>query len=141
MLLEKSKSLCEERAKKIISRDKKSRCVHRAINTAQNLVRQYQIDEGVITDKTIQKCDFLVLNDEKMDAYLIELKGTDLRHALEQLEQTERHLSAELRSYTLYYRIVYKANTHAIRSSEYVKFCKLKKNRVKASTDIIEEKI
>jgi len=41
----------------------------------------------------------------------------------------------------LHYRIVYKANTHAIRGSEYNKFCKAKNNRVKASTNLLEETV
>lgn len=141
MMLDKAQSLCEERQKKIISRDTKSRCEHRAHNLERNLIRHYQIDGGVITDKTVQKCDFLLLNDDKKNAYLIELKGTHILKALQQLEETEKHLREALKAYTLNYRIVYKANTQAIRSSEYTKFCKAKKNRVKASTNLLEETI
>ena len=141
MMLDNAHSLCEERQKKIISRDTKSRCEHRAHNPERNLVRHYQIDGGVIVDKTVQKCDFLLLNDDKKNAYLIELKGTHILKTLQQLEETEKHLREDLKAYTLHYRIVYKANTHAIRGSEYNKFCKAKNNRVKASTNLLEETV
>ena len=141
MMLDKAQSLCEERQKIIISKDVKSKCEHRAHNPERNLVRHYQIDGGVIVDKTVQKCDFLLLNDDKKNAYLIELKGTHILKALQQLEKTEKHLWEDLKTYTLHYRIVYKANTHAIRGSEYNKFCKAKNNRVKASTNLLEETV
>ena len=82
-----------------------------------------------------------MLNDDKKKAYLIELKGTHILKALQQLEKTEKHLWEHLKTYTLYYGIVYKANTHAIRGSEYNKFCKEKKDRVKASTNLLEETV
>lgn len=141
MMLENAKSLCEERQKIIISKDVKSRCEHRAHNSKQKLVRHYQIDGGVITDKTVQKCDFLLLNDDDKVAYLIELKGTHILNAVKQIQQTEQHLKEDLKGYKLKYRIVYKANTHALRDSEYTKFCRARKNQVKASTNMIEEEI
>lgn len=141
MVLDNAKTLCTERQKKIISRDMKSRCEHRANNPEENLVRHYQIDGGVIADKTVQKCDFLLLNDDKRNAYLIELKGTHILKALQQLEETEKKMREDLKSYTVHYRIVYKANTQAIRSSEYIKFCKARNNRVQAKTNCLEEAI
>ena len=98
MMLDNAHSLCEERQKKIISRDTKSRCEHRAHNPERNLVRHYQIDGGVIVDKAVQKCDFLLLNDDKKNAYLIELKGTHILKALQQLEETEKHLREDLKA-------------------------------------------
>lgn len=74
--------------------------------------------------KTIRKCDFLLINDTKRDAYLIEVKGTDLLSTIEQLEKTEEVLGADLKGYQKKYRIVYRH-----------------KGNVKAKTDWLEEEI
>ena len=141
-MLEKIDSLCKEKRQKIIvSKDKGSPCVHPAVNVDSNLVRQYRIDGDLITDKTTVRCDYLVLNDEKENAYLIELKGKNILHALEQLENTEKMLREELKSYTFWFRIVSHSNTHAVRSSEYTKFSRRWGGRVKAATDKMEENI
>lgn len=140
-MLEKFTSLCESRQKIIVSRDEKSSCQHRANNKEENLVRHYRIDGCVVTSKNVKKCDFLLLNDEKKNAYLIELKGTNIMRAIEQLESTERMLENDLQRYQIYYRIVYRSNTHAIRTLDYTKFCKRKVGRVKAGTEKLEEVI
>ncbi len=140
-MLERFESSCDERQKIIVSRDTGSKCMHRANNIKRCLVRQYQIDGYVITDPNEKKCDYLILNDDKKDAYLIELKGTELLHALEQIEQTEKILGRDLSLYEKYYRIVYRANTHDIHSLKFTKFVKTKGGRVKAATNLIEENI
>lgn len=121
-MLEKFTSLCDARQKVIVSKDAGSSKLHRARNVDGNLVRHYRIDGDVITSKDVQKCDFLLLNDDKKNAYLIELKQ-------------------DLNGYQKHFRIVYSSNTHAIRSSEYVKFRMDKKGNVKASTDLLDEAI
>lgn len=142
-MLEKYKSLCEDRQKIIKSQDKgNSRVYHLAKNGDRNLVRHYQIDGVVIDSASTKKCDFLLINDGKRNAYLIELKGTDILSALEQLENTECILRNELAGYQMYYRIVYRANTHGIRASRYTKFVAKKGiDRVLAKTNCIEENI
>ncbi|MDE6963811.1 MAG: hypothetical protein K2P30_09305, partial [Lachnospiraceae bacterium] len=64
----------------------------------------YKIDGTVI--KTGNRCDYLLMNEQKRTAYLIELKGSDLVKAAEQLESTEKFLKKELSGYELQYRIV-----------------------------------
>lgn len=140
-MLERSDSLCEPRQKIIVSKDDRSICQHRAYNKTENLVRHYRIDGDVIRDMSVKKCDYLLLNDDKKDAYLIELKGKDILRAIEQLESTEQRLANDLLGYKKYYRIVYHSNTHAIRTLEYTKFSKRKSGRVKAVTDKLEETI
>ena len=140
-MLEKYSSICKEKQKIIVSRDSGAARTHRALNLNGDLVRHYKIDGCVSKDKTIRKCDFLLINDTKRDAYLIEVKGTDLLSTIEQLEKTEEVLGADLRGYQKKYRIVYRANTHAITSSQYTKFCLRHKGNVKAKTDWLEEEI
>ena len=54
-----------------------------------------------------KKCDYLVLNDDKRTAYFIELKGSDITGAIEQIEQTVEKLKRDLLDYDKRLRIVY----------------------------------
>lgn len=115
-------SLCDERQSIVVSQDSGTSRKHRAVNSSGYRVSQYKIDGGVVRDTSI-RCDFLVMNDDKQDAYLIELKGSDIEHALDQLEATARRLQHELRAYQIKYRIVCsRAKVHAIRSNNYKRF-------------------
>lgn len=74
---------CEERRKKYVLE-----------NTQREHVIAYLMDGGiVVNDKTVPsgtcKCDYLFVYGESIrDAILIELKGLDIRHAIEQIEKT-----------------------------------------------------
>lgn len=73
------------------------------------------------------KCDFLLLNEDKGKAYFIELKGSDLLHAVEQLEAT--YLNSKLESIRKNYICCFRAvlrrsNTHKINSSKVLAFRK-----------------
>ena len=140
-MLDKYKSMCQERQKIIVSRDQGAARVHQARNVDSDLVRHYQIDGYVICDPSVRKCDFLLLDDTKKKAYLIEVKGTDIKHAVGQLENTERILKSDLEGYQREFRIVYRANTHGVHSPEYTKFCLRHQGCVKAKTDLLEEAI
>lgn len=75
-------------------------------------------------------------------AYLIELKGSDLVKAAEQLEATENALKQELSAYSLQYRIIAnKCKTQEIRSSAYRKYQIRWKGRLLQKTGFIEEDI
>ncbi len=88
------------------------------------------------------RCDYLLINEEKRVAYLIELKGSDLVKAAKQLEITEKVLGLELADYSLQYRIVAnKCKTQEIHSSAYRKYQIRWKERLVQKTGIIEEKI
>lgn len=74
---------CEERRKK-----------YTLENTEKEHIIVYQMDGGVIVnDKTvpagISKCDYLfMIGGIQRKAILIELKGLDIRHAIEQIKKT-----------------------------------------------------
>lgn len=122
MPLEKYDSLCGERQAIIVSKDSGQRREHRATNASRCRVSHYQIDGYVVQDDSI-RCDFLLMNDDKTDAYLIELKGSDIEHALEQLEATAIQLKEELHGYTVKYRLVHsRAKTQAMRGIKFKKF-------------------
>lgn len=116
-------SLCKERAPIISSRDKGGSQTHIAYNRDSSFVTHYQVD-GVII-KSGNKCDFLLINEDKKTAYLIELKGSDLSWAAKQLQATEQTLSAQLAPYQprLQYRIIAnKCKTSEIETAEFKRY-------------------
>lgn len=124
MPLKGYESLCEERQRIIVSRDRGQTREHRARNVDECRVSQYRIDGNVIRSASA-RCDYLLMNDDKADAYLIELKGSDIEHALEQLDKTARNLQKELAGYTVKYRLVHsRARTQAINGTKFKKFRK-----------------
>lgn len=140
MPLKGFESLCDKNAARIVSRDKGNPQYHKAINAARAYVTHYKIDGNVL--KTGSKCDYLLMNEETRIAYLIELKGSDLVKAAEQLESTEKALKQELFGYGLRYRIVAnKCKTQAIHSSAYRKYQIRWRGRLVQKTGFIEENI
>ena len=63
------------------------------------------------------RCDYLLLNDEAKRAYYIELKGSDLEKAIQQIEATVQMFQTSLSGYTTYRRIIYFSGTTDIRGS------------------------
>lgn len=122
MFLTKDKSLCETNQAIIVSKDRGGQTEHRAENPKRKFeVRQYQLDGDIF--RQITCCDFLLVNDSTRKAYYIELKGSDIAQAIDQLTEGEKKCKAELHNYTSYYRIVAnKARTHEIRNIKYRKF-------------------
>ena len=140
MPLKNFNSLCDKNAPQIVSRDKKNPQCHKRNNTSREEVTHYQIDGVVI--KTGNKCDYLLINETKKVAYLIELKGSDLVKAAQQLESTEIFLKKELSDYKLQYRIVAnKCKTQEIHSSAYRKYQMQWKKNLLQKTGFIEENI
>lgn len=141
MLFNDISSRCDPKCPIIVSRENGK--THRALNSDRSTVYQYKIDGDVIQKADSQKrCDYLVENEDKKTAYLIELKGTDLLHAIEQIEATILLFARKFKenSYTVYPRIVYGSNTHAVNDSRYRNFMK-KYPQSKIKTTIIEEVI
>lgn len=67
--------------------DKGSPCKWHGINTTKKRVIKYRVDGGIISSYTEQKCDYAVYVEGDC-IYLVELKGADYGHALEQIEAT-----------------------------------------------------
>lgn len=133
-------SLCLKNAPRILSKDKKNPQYHMGKNVDKDEVTHYQIDGNVI--KQGNRCDYLLMNETKKIAYLIELKGSDLVKAAEQLEATEKVLKPELSGYGLRYRIVAnKCKTQEIHSSAYRKYQTRWKGKLIQKTGYIEENI
>lgn len=50
--------------------------------------KKVQVDGCVINDKVTMRCDQLLVSADERDERYVELKGTDVMHAIEQLEAT-----------------------------------------------------
>lgn len=134
------RSLCDKNAPQIVSKDSRKPQYHKGKNVKRAHVTHYKIDGDVI--KKGGRCDFLLMNEDTRTAYLIELKGSDLVKAAEQLDITEKILHLELSKYELQYRIVAnKCRTQAIHSSAYRKYQMRWRGRLVQKTGYMEENI
>lgn len=131
---------CGRNDARIISRDRNSQRHHCGINKYGAYVTHYRID-GVVIVKG-KKCDFLLINEDKKTAYLIEIKGADLSEAARQLAGTEEALSEQLSGYSVHYRIVAsKCKMQEIETASFKKFRLRWGRRLKYETGRIEEEI
>ena len=73
MPLKNHTSICRKNAWQIISRDQRNTQYHKGINSRNAYVTHYKIDGNVI--KSGSRCDYLLINEDTLTAYLIELKG------------------------------------------------------------------
>lgn len=117
-------------------------CVHLGINSDKNWCRHFRVDGGVYPRGQAEKrCDFLLLNDDKKDAYFIELKGSDLNQAISQVENTVEDIRRSISEYRILRRIIYKSGTHDIRSSSVTKWKSKYKGSAVVKQKRMEEKI
>ena len=138
MLLTSDRSQCEIQQKIIVSKDKYTSRVHRALNSERYCVRQYKLDGDLV--KNEKCCDFLLLNDSLKNAYFIELKGGNIDEAVPQLQGGLKNCKAELSDYTLYFRIVVsKARTHNLQKNVFRKFKEQYGSQLKYTTAKMEE--
>ena len=114
-------------------------CIHRGKNTSQCEVRQFQIDGGVFTDETTPRCDYLLLNDDLRTSYYIELKGSDLPKAIEQIENTITMIRPSIPEYRVFRRIIYRTGSHRIRESKVVFWQKKHGNTAQIKERKLEE--
>jgi len=122
MFLTPENSLCDKNQTIVVSKDKRTQREHRATNPQKKFdLRHYKLDGGIF--KQTKCCDFLLVNDSRNKAYLIELKGTNIDEAVAQLESGKQKCEDELKGYIIFYRIVCsKAKTHKIQSVKFRKF-------------------
>lgn len=141
MQLTKEQSLCEEKQKLIVSRDKGTAREHRAKNEdGRYTVRHYKLDGDLV--KQQKCCDFLLTNDTLKRAYFIELKGRNIDEAVAQLTNGVKLFEKGLKEYEFFYRIVSsKVRTHDIQKNEFRKFKDACGSRLKYQTNLMEEKL
>ncbi len=107
-----------------------------------NEVICYRVDGGIIAGQSNCKCDNLLLFVDDRQAVFIELKGVDIRHALEQIETAVSILGKDLTGYDFHGRIVAVSGIPDIKNdSKYKNLWKLlKRHNINATLRIRENK-
>lgn len=113
---------CTAKQKEIHSKENKSE--HIAVNKDEDFVRQIKIDGDILTKNETQerRADYLVLNETKKTAYLIELKGCHVKSAFVQLENTANKLEKALKGHEIYWRVVCSPRTSGLQNNDVKKY-------------------
>ncbi len=119
-----------------------NRCTHIGKNPSGHKVRQFKVDGEVFRKGTMpQRCDYLLLNDTARESYYIELKGSDIPKATQQIDDTVDLLCDSLPGYKIFRRIVYKSGTHKIDEDSVIKWKRRHKGSVCIKHERMEENI
>ena len=90
-------------------------------NRSSDELTKYRIDGCLIADAGA-KCDFLLLNCTKNESFFIELKGSDLIRAVEQIDRSIDMLLSSVNDFSINARIVLtRVNTTDLRNTKYLK--------------------
>lgn len=119
MIFDKKDSCCEQKQKIVVSAENGNK--HVLYNISQCDVYQFHIDGGINKSSKGKRCDFLVeaQSEEIHNAYVIELKGSDLPTAIEQILQTIKDYKGRLAGCKILPRIIiHKARTHDVGGNE-----------------------
>jgi hypothetical protein len=117
-------SYCTEYQKEIHSKENNSE--HIAVNKDGDFVRQIKIDGDVLPANYNEerRADYLVLDETKKTAYIIELKGSHIMSAFAQLENTDKKLSDALKEQEVYWRVVCSSRTANLKNNDVKKYQK-----------------
>ncbi len=80
------------------------------------------------------------MNQDKKSAYLIELKGSNILHAMDQVLSAENLLKEDLVGYSVFYRIIYRSRTQEVRKSRIIRWKEKEGKRNGISVVILKEK-
>ena len=125
MIFDESCSHCKKDQKVIVSKENQNE--HILHNNYGYMVFQYRVDGEIVKDGKDERCDYIVEAQKISDllAYFIELKGSDLNKALDQIEAAIYMLDDRLRGYKVLPRVViHRAATHEIQGTRYRRFKK-----------------
>jgi hypothetical protein len=91
---------------------------YRIINQSGSALSVYEVDPCLIPDRLEKKCDYLILADAEKEgkAFLIELKGSDISSAIQQIESSLNILGTSLKGYKIFGRVIGRRVTPNIRS-------------------------
>lgn len=123
---EKLVSYAEDKHTNSVYVSEENHCKHRAVNDDKDYVNHIRIDGKVIPRdcRDTKRIDFLLLNETKKTAYFIELKGSHIKDAFEQLEVTDKCLKHILKEYAVRWRIIYHSRTARLRTNEVNHYCR-----------------
>lgn len=122
-----------------VSENKKKYLLH---NSDGNLIAVFHVDGGMIQGNDVLRCDNLILDVIGMKAIFVELKGTDLSHALVQINSTIDMLKSDVAEYSKCARIVTSNRTNVPNIKANPNYIKLyKKADVKITANLLEENL
>ena len=80
------------------------------------------------------------MNQDKKSAYLIELKGSNILYAMDQVISAEKLLKGDLSTYSIFYRIIYRSRTQEVRKSRIIRWREKEGKRDGIPIVILKEK-
>lgn len=126
----------EKKIKIVVCSDLKSKTKYTYFNDSLDDLTKYKIDGCLINDDG-SKCDYLLLNCTKEEALFIELKGSDLTKAVEQIERSIEMLHKDFKHFNVQARIVLtRVNTI---DKKNVKLIKLERKLKKLNGKLIKQ--
>lgn len=132
-----------EQRKIVVLSDHKSRTTYKYTNNRLDYLARYNIDGGLLTSNDESKCDYLLINCNKKEAFFIEIKGCNLEHAAEQILCSIDKLYSMLSDLTIHARIVVtRVNVHDLKTLSYYRLQKkisLLKGSLNKKTGILED--
>lgn len=108
-----------------------NRCTHIAENPNGKNVRQFKVDGEVFPSggNGPKRCDYLILDDSTRHAYYIELKGSDIRRAIQQVESSIAEINPSI-GYEIHSRIIFRTFTQEAKSAEVLRWKRRQKDAV-----------
>lgn len=111
----------EQKNKIVTCIDAKSSTKYIYENDSLDELTKYRVDGCLIKDDD-SKCDYLLLNCTKEISYFVELKGSDLIQAVEQIDRSIDILHKDFKEYSVEARIVLtRVNTTDLKSSKLIR--------------------
>ena len=131
-------SRCKKDARRLVSEE--NHCKHIANNIDSDCVYHIHIDGEVIPKSctTTRRVDYLLINETKKDAYLIELKTQHIMDAFKQIEVSNDNLQGLLSGYDMKWRVVHKSRTFGMHTHEVTKFRRQHDNLIIRKTPMEE---
>lgn len=116
---------CTTCARNPIINAQENKSKYSLLNPQRREICKIQLDACVFKDAKRQRCDYLFLSCETSTAFFVELKGSDLLHAIDQIEKSIDQLAGTITDAKTNARVVLsKAQTPDMRTPKYLKFKK-----------------
>ncbi len=111
----------EQKNKTVTCTDVRSSTKYIYENDSLDELTKYRVDGCLINDDN-SKCDYLLLNCTKEVSYFVELKGSDLTKAVEQIDRSIDILHKDFKEYSVEARIVLtRVNTTDLKSTKLIR--------------------
>ncbi|MDL2280212.1 hypothetical protein LJC15_06115 [Desulfovibrio sp. OttesenSCG-928-G11] len=127
--------------KKIVAEENNRKYV--ALNGNGECIAKIKVDNGIMPSENEPKADYMIIRCQHNVVYIIELKGSNIKRACEQILSTIDKLSVLLNKANIHARIVCsRAPTPVLRPSQYYKldrYCKSRKGRLIVKESVLEE--